>query len=91
MYNVIIPELHVLLAVFLLRCCRFYCIHVIILLWYYIMYLSTFLTQEVNVSDALSTLDSVDIGGIQELVDNATHIFSNISGLIEDELGDFGV
>ena len=51
----------------------------------------TFPTQEINVSDALSTLDSVDIGGIQELVDNATQVFSNISGLLEEELGDFGM
>lgn len=42
-------------------------------------------------SDALSTLDSVDIEGVQELVNNATQLLNNISGLLEEELGDFGM
>ena len=41
-------------------------------------------------SDALNTLDNVNIGGIRELVDNATQIFSNISGLLQEEIGEFG-
>ena len=46
--------------------------------------------QELNVSDALSALDGVNIGGIQELVDNATQVFSNISSLLQEELSEFG-
>ena len=42
-------------------------------------------------SDALSTLDNVNVGGIQELVDNATQVFSNISGLLQEEIGGFGM
>ena len=47
--------------------------------------------QDLNVSDALSTLDNVNIGEIRELVDNATQVFSNISGLLEEEIGEFGM
>ena len=41
-------------------------------------------------SAALSSLDSADINGVQGLVDNATQLFSNISGLLEENLGNFG-
>ena len=46
--------------------------------------------QDLNVSDALSTLDNVNIGEVRELVDNATQVFSNISGLLQEEIGEFG-
>ena len=47
--------------------------------------------QDLNVSDALSTLDNVNIGEIRELVDNTTQVFSNISGLLQEEIGEFGM
>ena len=47
--------------------------------------------QELNVSDTLSILNSVNTDEVRVLVNNITQHFSNISGLIDEQLGDFGM
>ena len=42
-------------------------------------------------SDALSILDSVNTDEVRVLVNNITQLFSNISGLLDEQLGDFGM
>lgn len=41
-------------------------------------------------SDALSSFEDASISDVRGLVDNATQLFNNISGLLEDNIGDFG-
>ena len=46
--------------------------------------------QTAPLTDAMMTLAAIDINGTRALINNATSFLSNISGLIDSQLSNFG-